>query len=101
MQSLQSLDQHHRRCRLEGRRGELLIVPVGSVRDEFVERKWIEIGPEGMRVDVRDYQDEWGHEIAERVTKDAILSKIKGGELPTEEELDQLAAALVRSRAIL
>jgi len=78
----------------KGRRGDLLIVPVGSVRDEFVERKWIEIGPEGMRVDVRDYQDEWSQEIAERVTRDAILSKIRGGDLPTEEELDQLAAAL-------
>jgi type I restriction enzyme, R subunit len=77
-----------------GRRGELLVVPVGSVKDEFVERKWIEIGPEGMRVDVRDYQDEWGQEIAKRVTKDAILSKISKGDLPTEEELDQLAAAL-------
>ena len=47
-----------------------------------------------MRVDVRDYQDEWSHEIAERVTKDSILSRIKDGDLPTEEEIDQLGAAL-------
>lgn len=36
-------------------RGEFKIVPVGSVQDSFLERKWIEVGPEGMRVDIRDY----------------------------------------------
>lgn len=70
------------------------VVPVGSVHDEFVERKWIEVGPEGMRVDVRDYQDEWQQEIAARATKDAIIAKINSGEIPTDEELDQLSAAL-------
>ena len=75
-------------------RGDLKIVPVGSVQDSFVERKWIEVGPEGMRVDIRDYQDEWNREVATRATKDAIIAKIQNGETPTDEELDQLAAAL-------
>jgi len=69
-------------------------VPVGSVADSFVERKWIEVGPEGMRVDVRNYQDEWNREIAARAVKDAVIAKVQRGELPTDEELDQLAAAL-------
>ena len=75
-------------------RGDLKIVPVGSVQDSFVERKWIEIGPEGMRVDIRDYQEEWNREVAARTAKDAIIAKIQDGEMPTDEELDQLAAAL-------
>ncbi|MBM3890521.1 MAG: restriction endonuclease subunit R, partial [Verrucomicrobia bacterium] len=73
---------------------EFRVVPLHSVVDEFVERKWIEVGPEGMQVDVRNYQDEWNREIAARAVKDAIIAKVQRGELPTEEELDQLAAAL-------
>jgi type I restriction enzyme R subunit len=75
-------------------RGDLKIVPVGSVQDSFVERKWIEVGPEGMRVDIRDYQDEWNREVAARAAKDVIIARIQNGEMPTDEELDQLAAAL-------
>ncbi|HET7625633.1 MAG TPA: DEAD/DEAH box helicase family protein [Verrucomicrobiae bacterium] len=75
-------------------RGEIKIVPVGSVQDSFVERKWIEVGPEGMRVDIRDYQDEWNREVAERTAKDALLAKIRDGQIPTDAEMDQLAAAL-------
>jgi type I restriction enzyme, R subunit len=82
------------RERGKGKRGEFLVVPIGSVQDVFVERKWIEVGPEGMRVDLRDYQDEWSEEIAARATSDAVLAKIKTGETPTDEEMDQLAAAL-------
>ena len=47
-----------------------------------------------MRVDIRDYQDDWNREVAARVTKDTVLAKIQEGEIPTDEELDQLAAAL-------
>ena len=75
-------------------RGDLRVIPVGSVQDSFVERKWIEVGPEGMRVDIRDYQDEWNREVAARGAKDVIIGKIQAGEAPTDEELDQLAAAL-------
>lgn len=78
----------------KGRRGPIKIVPVGSVEDKFIERKWIEVGPEGMRVDIRDYQDDWNREVAARATKDALLARIQDGEIPTDEELDQLAAAL-------
>lgn len=75
-------------------RDDLKVVPVGSVQDSFVERKWIEVGPEGMRVDIRDYQDEWNREVAARAAKDAIIAKIQDGAMPSDEELDQLAAAL-------
>ncbi|HTB86262.1 MAG TPA: DEAD/DEAH box helicase family protein [Candidatus Sulfotelmatobacter sp.] len=75
-------------------RADFKIVPVGSVQDSFLERKWIEVGPEGMRVDIRDYQDEWNREVAARGAKDVIIAKIQAGEIPTDEELDQLAAAL-------
>lgn len=74
--------------------GPIKIVPVGSVEDKIVERKWIEVGPDGMRVDIRNYQDEWNREVAERTAKNVVLAKIKDGQVPTEEELDQLAAAL-------
>jgi len=77
-----------------GSRPGITVVPVGTVHDEFVVRKWIEVGPEGMQVDVRNYQEAWNREIAARATRDAVLAKIQRGELPTEEELDQLAAAL-------
>lgn len=75
-------------------RGPIKVVPIGSVQDSFVERKWIEVGPEGMRVDIRDYQDDWNREIAERAAKDMILAKIRDGQLPTDEEMDQVATAL-------
>jgi type I restriction enzyme R subunit len=75
-------------------RGPVKIVPVGNVEDKIIERKWIEVGPEGMRVDVRNYQDDWNREVAARAVKDAVLAKIEDGEMPSDEELDQLAAAL-------
>ena len=75
-------------------RGPTRVVPIGSIQDKITERKWIEVGPEGMRVDIRNYQDEWNREVSDRATKDTVLLKIKGGQAPTDEELDQLAATL-------
>lgn len=52
--------------------------------------KYIEIGPEGERVDKRDYVEQWETIIRSQLDIDPILQKIRNNELLTEAEEEQL-----------
>ena len=56
--------------------------------------RYIEIGPEGERVDRRDYVQQWEDIIQEQVDIDPILQKIRHNELLTEEEEVELTHQL-------
>ncbi|MBD2107045.1 type I restriction endonuclease subunit R [Nodosilinea sp. FACHB-13] len=56
--------------------------------------RYIEIGPEGERVDKRDYVEQWETIIRSQLDIDPILQKIRNNELLTEAEEEQLTSHL-------
>ena len=57
---------------------------------------YVEIGPEGERVDKRDYITNWERTIRAAAKENFILQKIRQGELLTEDEEQILAVMLNR-----
>jgi type I restriction enzyme R subunit len=55
---------------------------------------YVEVGPEGERVDKRDYVCNWEQAIRASVDRDPILQKIRGGQLLTPDEEQTLADRL-------
>ena len=55
---------------------------------------YIEVGPDGERVDKRDYVTEWEKAVVQGATADPIIAKIKAGESLSEQEEEQLAQHL-------
>lgn len=62
--------------------------------DLIVKREYVEIGPEGERVDVDDYQVHWEKEIQSLAKADSLIKKIKEGKELTNEEIQELAEKL-------
>jgi type I restriction enzyme R subunit len=70
-----------------------------GLEDEWLDAvHYIEVGPDGERVDKRDYVTEWEKVVALGATADPIISKIKAGESLSEQEEDQLAQSLNQPR---
>lgn len=66
-----------------------------GLEDEWLEAvAYVEIGPEGERVDKRDYITNWEHTIRRAAERDATVAKIKRGELLTAAEETELAERL-------
>lgn len=66
-----------------------------GLEDEWLDAvHYIEIGPDGERVDKRDYVTDWESTVRHAVESDPILAKVKAGEALTEEEETQLAQRL-------
>jgi type I restriction enzyme R subunit len=66
-----------------------------GLQDEWLHAvSYVEVGPEGERVDKREYRTNWEKTVEKRVGDDPILQKIRGGELLTEDEETELAARL-------
>jgi len=66
-----------------------------GLEDEWLDAvHYIEVGPDGERVDKRDYVTEWEKAVVQGSTADPIIAKIKAGESLSEEEEDQLAQSL-------
>ncbi len=66
-----------------------------GLEDEWLDAvHYIEVGPDGERVDKRDYVTEWEKAVVQGATADPIIAKIKAGESLSEEEEDQLAQSL-------
>lgn len=61
-----------------------------GLEDEWLEAvSYVEVGPEGERVDKRNYVTEWENTIRKNVTVDPLINKVREGELlSSEEELD-------------
>ena len=66
-----------------------------GLEDEWLNAvHYIEVGPDGERVDKRDYVTEWEKAVVQGATSDPIIAKIKADEPLSEEEENQLAEHL-------
>ena len=78
------------RPRPEGRE----LVELG-LEDEWLDAvHYIEVGPDGERVDKRDYVTDWETTVQQEAEADPIIAKIKTGGALTDEEETQLAQRL-------
>jgi len=62
--------------------------------DLIVKREYVEIGPEGEKVDVDDYQVQWERQIQTLVEAEPLIKKVKEGEELTNEEIQKLSEKL-------
>lgn len=79
------------------KRRDFVQIPEGSPEDtdKVIERAVIEVGPEGERVDVRDYKQEWEEDIKRKIEEaDPLILKVKNDETLTEKEIAELAQKL-------
>jgi type I restriction enzyme R subunit len=66
-----------------------------GLEDQWLYRaSYVEIGPEGERVDKRQYLSEWERAIQSATSGDPLLQKVKSGQPLTDAELAALAQKL-------
>ena len=66
-----------------------------ALEDEWLEGvSYVEVGPDGERLDKRDYVTHWEESVRNQVTNDPILSKVKADEPLTVEEEEALERRL-------
>lgn len=76
--------------------------PAGDLVELGLEDEWlhavtyVEVGPEGERLDKRDYVTNWETTVQSALKDDAIIQKVRRGELLAEEEEKHLAERLNR-----
>lgn len=73
---------------------EFLVIDEGSLEDEFRRRETIIIGPEGLAIDRKAYQEKWADKIIELQKTDPVVQKIFANKELTEQEWDLLARRL-------
>ncbi len=69
-------------------------IPQGSLEDEFRRREMIIVGPEGLAMDRRTYQNKWVEKILELEKADPAIQKIFSGDDLKEEEWEALSRRL-------
>jgi type I restriction enzyme R subunit len=62
--------------------------------DIVVKREYVEVGPEGEKIDVDDYRVDWEKEIQTKAEIDPLIKKIKEGQELTNEEIQELSEKL-------
>lgn len=62
--------------------------------DLIVKREYVEVGPEGEKVDVDDYQVQWEKEIQSLAKVDPLIKKIKERQELTDKEVQKLSEKL-------
>ncbi len=66
-----------------------------GLEDEWLDAvHYIEVGPDGERVDKREYVTEWETTVQQEAEADPVLAKVKAGEALTEQEEEHLAQRL-------
>jgi type I restriction enzyme R subunit len=66
-----------------------------GLEDEWLDAvHYIEVGPDGERVDKRDYVTDWEQTVRQEAEADPIIAKVKSGEALTEQEETILAQRL-------
>ena len=66
-----------------------------GLKDEWLEAvTYVEVGPDGERVDKREYQTRWEQVIRQQLADDPIVKKVREEKPLTSEEEDQLARNL-------
>ena len=74
----------------EARSGGFIEIPQGSLEDEFRRRATIIIGPDGLAIDKRTYQEKWSEKIKELFKADPAVKKIFAGDELSEDEWQEL-----------
>ena len=69
-------------------------IPEGSLEDEFRKRELLIVGPEGLAIDRKQYQDKWIEKVIELRKTDPTVQKILAGQELTENEWEDLARKL-------
>ena len=70
--------------------------------DEWLQAvTYVEVGPNGERVDKREYVTHWEETIRARTNDDPLLRKVRDGEMLEPDEEDELARRLNCPRALL
>jgi len=70
------------------------LVELGLEDEWFDAVHYIEVGPDGERVDKREYVTDWEQTVRQKAAADPVLAKIKAGEELTDEEETALASHL-------
>jgi type I restriction enzyme R subunit len=66
-----------------------------GLEDEWLDAvHYIEIGPDGERVDKRDYVTDWEQTVRQEADGDPVIAKVKAGEALSEQEENDLAHRL-------
>lgn len=66
-----------------------------GLEDEWLDAvHYIEVGPDGERVDKRDYVTDWEQTVRQEAEADPIIAKVKSGDALTEQEETVLAQRL-------
>lgn len=66
-----------------------------GVDDEWLEAvSYVEVGPEGERIDKKEYQTNWEKTVREMSAEDPIIDKVKNDQPLSEHEETELAARL-------
>lgn len=66
-----------------------------GLEDEWLDAvHYIEVGPDGERVDKRDYVTDWEQAVRKEADADPVLTKVKAGEPLTDDEETALAKRL-------
>lgn len=66
-----------------------------GLKDEWLEAvTYVEVGPDGERVDKREYQTRWEQVIRQQLADDPLLKKVREERPLTSDEEDQLARQL-------
>ena len=73
---------------------EFFVIGEGSLEDEFRRRETIIVGPEGLAMDRKTYQDKWKDKIIELYKTDTVVQKIFSGRELTEQQWESLARRL-------
>ncbi len=73
---------------------QFVTIPLGQAPDEWVERRYIEFGPEGEKVDAKEYKDKFTDEVKKLADTHEIVGKIRQQKDITDEEIQELAQLL-------
>lgn len=66
-----------------------------ALEDEWLDAvHYIEVGPDGERVDKRDYVMDWEATVQQEAEADPVIAKVKAGDVLTEDEEAQLSQRL-------
>ena len=73
---------------------DLKSIPLGSLEDKFRRREMLIVGPEGLALDRKTYQDEWQAVIARMKDADTVIRTIAEDGQVDASDLERLAARL-------
>lgn len=73
---------------------EFVLIEEGLLEDEFRRRETIIVGPDGLAMDRKTYQEKWAEKIVELHRTDPAVQKIFAGKELTEQEWEALARRL-------